>query len=176
MILASLPPQDILTNNSEDMLSVYCITVTGSDDEINGEGTISLLKNYAMTSPKTALKNRISELDNLSDNWDGYDAIAPFKDVVKNSFKFIDCILDEGYLLNEDDITPTPYGSIVLDFKTEAGIVSVEIGKSQIGFFTEFTNHIDYSSDGIETNFKQIPDALKSALELLYKRQERIGA
>ena len=130
-----------------------------------------------MTSLKTALKNRISELENLNNNWDMYDAIAPFNEVIKNAYRLLDTLINDGYItIKAEDIVPTPYGSIVMDFANEKGLVSVEVGKTKVGFFTEFICENDYASDGIETDFHSIPETLKKALDTLCYEQWYISA
>lgn len=171
--MITFPPQNIipfeLLNPTpvERRISVS----SGADEELfNDWETFSVLKDTAITSQNEALKNRISEIDNLQDNWDGYGAVAPSRDVIKNAFKFVDCIIEEGFnAIKKEDIVPTPYGSIVLDFNTMKGLVSVEIGLTQIGFFTEFADQNDLVSDGIDTDFRTIPEALKEALNNLYE-------
>ena len=180
MIQVSLPPQDIIPLDLLDPIPIECRISVSCDIEktlYNGWETFTYLLDNAITSQNVALKNRISEIDNLKDNWDGYGAIAPSEIVIKNAFKFIDCILAEGFnAIEKDDIIPTPYGSIVLDFNTTRGLVSVEIGLNQIGFFTEFVNQNDFASDGIITDFRTIPEDLEKALNNLYEGQERISA
>lgn len=180
MILPSLPTQDMISFDLlypipiERRISVSC----GIDDELqNGRDIFICLADNAITSQNTALKNRISEIDNLQNNWDGYGAIVPSGVVIKNAFKFIDCILTEGLnAITKDDIVPTPYGSIVFDFNTDKRLVSVEIGSDQIGFFTEFVSQNDFVSDGINTDFRTIPESLRKALNNLYDEQGRVSA
>ena len=173
MIQASFPPQ---ANIPLDLLNPIPverrISVSYATDETyyNNVETLAYLMDNAITSQHVALKNRISEIDNLENNWDGYAAVAPSERVIKNVFKFIDCILDEGFnTIKKDDILPTPYGSIVLDFNSSKGLVSVEVGENQIGFFTEFINQKDFASDGIDTDFRTLSEELKKALSSLYE-------
>ncbi len=122
----------------------------------------------SMTNPTTAVKNRISEIDNLSDDWDGHGAVAPKKIVVKNSFKFIDSLTRIGfYNLDPDDIYPMPYGSIVIEINNNIGMVSIEIGNHSVGFFTDYVNHKNVSSEGEKTDFRSIPESLRKALYIL---------
>ena len=117
----------------------------------------------------TELKNRISELGNLHDNWNMYGAVAPSDEVINNTYKLLDVIINDGYTIKAEDIFPTTYGSIVMDFENERGLISVEVGKKGIGFFTEFVeNNKDFSLDKIETDFCSIPTALKEAFSVLY--------
>ena len=167
--MIAFPPQQIPMPES---VSVCCSPYDGENLIVDNNSEKSMLfrclRDNSMTSPLPALKNKISEIDNLSDNWDGYNAIAPLKDVVKNTFKFVDCLFGDGYIsVDENDIIPTPYGSIVLDVRTVMGLVSIEIGTSQLGYFTEYEKGDDMSSDGIETDFKSIPRELKEALDRL---------
>ena len=59
-----------------------------------------------------------------------------------------------------------------MDFETGQGLVSVEIGKDQIGFFTEYERKEDVLSDGIKTDFRNIPKNLQQALSNLEEQQD----
>lgn len=128
-----------------------------------------------MTSTITSLKNRVSEIRMLKSNWDGYDAIVPSDIVVNNAFRFLDTLSVFGFvdILEPENVVPTPYGTIDMDFETPKGLVSVEIGTNQIGFFTEFSNDEDILSDGIDTDFKDIPQPLLEALLILKETSKR---
>lgn len=122
----------------------------------------------SMSRPLTAIKNRISEIDNLSDNWDGYGAVTPSKEVIKNSFKFVDSLLNMGFdAVDPEDIYPMTYGSVVIEINNSNGMVSVEIGKHSIGFFTDFVRHENIYSEGEESDFRSIPENLEEALAIL---------
>ena len=89
----------------------------------------------------------------------------PMKEgVVNNSYRFVNALVDFGIIPEADEISYTAYGNVVMDLDTPRGLVSIEIGKQKIGFFTEFENGEDYASDGIETDFKSVPDFLKTVL------------
>ena len=66
--------------------------------------------------------------------------------------------------VDSDDVVLTPYGTVDMDLHTRRGLVSVEIGNSQIGYFTEFEVGGDFSSDGINTTFKEVPAELQDVL------------
>lgn len=128
-----------------------------------------------MTSTVPSLKNRVSEIRMLESNWDGYDAVAPSDKVVNNAFRFLDALSVFGFadILDPENVVPTPYGTIDMDFETSKGLVSVEIGTNQVGFFTEFSNDEDVLSDGIDTDFKEIPQPLMDALSILKETSKR---
>ena len=145
-----------------------CVSLDVEQEDYSS--TYVLMSSHLMTSPATSLKNRVSEISQLEDDWNCEGAVAPSEEVIKNTFKFLDVIEAFGFVdyLNSDNIVPTPYGTIDLDFETESkGIVSVEIGKQEIGYFTEYNDHENFMSEGIKTSFKEIPEELYKAILLL---------
>ena len=123
-----------------------------------------IVRNTASTKLNQA-KNKVSEISQLHDDWDGYGAVRVSEKVIINTFSFID-VLKENFdiVVNSDDITPTPYGTIDVDIRSTKGLVSVEVGKTQIGFFTDFADGNYYHSDGEDTDFYSIPESLNSVL------------
>lgn len=109
------------------------------------------------------IKGRMEKLARLQDNWDGYGASAVSRKVVKNATLFLRTLQREDiHLPQSDDIYSTPYGSIVIDLFNSYGLVSLEIGDSQIGYFTDYSGRSNWGSEGIETDFNSIPEVLKS--------------
>ena len=72
-------------------------------------------------------------------------------------------------MLSPESITPTTYGTIVLDFEEEESVISVEIGRTELGYFTEYNRDDlqDILSDGIETDFRTLPEELVAVLTIL---------
>lgn len=156
-------------------LSRMEIICSNYDERVEDSFVVSSNPFVLMTSTITSLKNRVSEIRMLKSNWDGYDAIAPSEIVVNNAFRFLDTLSVFGFtdILDPENVVPTPYGTIDMDFETSNGLVSVEIGTSQVGFFTEFSNDEDILSDGIDTNFKEIPQSLMDSLFILKETSKR---
>ena len=48
-----------------------------------------------------------------------------------------------------------------MDVNTKNGVVSFEIGASQLGYFTEFDGGKNSYSDGIDTDFKEVLELYK---------------
>lgn len=123
---------------------------------------------YTTPVEYNAYKQKIEELRCLPDNWDGYNASKIDIETYINSLSFIDCIdtniLD---LLSETDITPTPYGTITMNFRKGENVVSVEIGEKSIGFFTDFENLEDLEIESENFVAKHLPKDLEKALKLL---------
>lgn len=103
--------------------------------------------------------DRIIEFVKLKDNWDGYGAI-PIKELTLVSLvKYLRSVFSDESLYKPDveDIYPTPYGSIVIDFETERGLVSSEIGSSDFGFFTDYNESENYGVEGFTNDFDKEP-------------------
>lgn len=113
------------------------------------------------------LKGRITAIGLLNDNWDGYGAIRPNIETVHQGNSFLSN-LNVAILqyLNEEDITPTPYGTIVMDFYRGSNRLSVEFGESKIGFFSEFVNNQQVELEGVEFDRTKLPNELQKAIEL----------
>ena len=103
------------------------------------------------------LENRLNLIKNLEENWDGYGASIISPEVIENTITFLNT-LGERSDIEEDDITPTPYGSIVVDLPK----VSIEIGKKKIGWFS--LNDDLNDSMGEDTDFINLPEKLKELL------------
>ena len=155
-------------------IEIVCSVYSGQNEEDLMTITYETICKNLMISPITTLKNRISEISHLDYNWNRDGSVVPSEQVIKNAFKFMDCILILGYAnyVKPEDIVPTPYGTIDVDFETGQGLVSVEIGKDQIGFFTEYVGKEDVLSDGIKTDFRTIPEILQQALFNLEEQQD----
>ena len=94
---------------------------------------------------------RLNCISSLNDCWDGYGAIVPSKTVIDNALNFLKEIDKRGlsFLLDEEDIVPTPYGTIDIDFMNDTDGVYVEIGDTEIGYFTEFMTKENIASDSL---------------------------
>ena len=126
---------------------------------------------YSMSAGRFV--NKINLFGKLAENWDGHGASAPNHKTLVNARKFImESIAKEDVLLETlepDNITPTPYGTIVFDWEVDKNIVSVEIGDTKIGFFTDFGNNgNNIISEGEVFNGRKLPENLKQAFRILF--------
>lgn len=126
--------------------------------------------NYNSEENIKKCRERIDQIENLMENWDGYGAAVPSKIVCDNARTFFQTLIDNNCLIpHYDEISPTPYGSIVIDVypdKEDEDLVSIEIGKHQAGFFTDYQHGINHASDGYDTDFKSIPYFLNEHINL----------
>jgi hypothetical protein len=116
------------------------------------------------------LKSRISKINKLGDNWDGYGAIRPNKKTINQANAFLSGLhLSILQYLNEEDISPTPYGTIVMDFYRGNNRLSIEFGESKIGFFSEFVNNQNVESEGVKFDRTKLPNELQKAIDLFLR-------
>ncbi len=89
--------------------------------------------------------------------------------VIYNVKDFLNQV-DQVFLeyLDIEDIVPTPYGTITLDFEHDGNLVSVEMGETKIAFFTDFKNKQNSRLDGTYY-MRRVPHELKEAFSRLLK-------
>ncbi|HEX4372508.1 MAG TPA: hypothetical protein VHZ50_04295 [Puia sp.] len=122
------------------------------------------------TDVTSNLFEKINSISNLSDNWDGYSAVAPDCSVIYNSIGFLRALPRTVISdLKKDSVTATPYGTLVIDFIKNTDRVSVEIGERKIGFFSEFKDGQEYNLQGKLFNQDALPIELLSAFQKLFK-------
>lgn len=118
---------------------------------------------------KEDLKHSVRDLIFLKKNWDGYGAAAVDQGTINNVLKLID-LLDMKVLelLSLEGVNPTPYGTIELDFESKnKGLVSLELSKSKIGYFTDFFKDKNEICDGVNLLFNDIPNEVYGVLNKL---------
>lgn len=112
----------------------------------------------------------LSQFNRISDNWDGYGAKAPNKIAISNAMNFLK-LLPSNYqkLLNLDEVSITPYGTIVLEwFNDEKHFVSIEIGNSKIGFFSETPDGENPLEQSLEFSPNEVPQRVIPVLSKVF--------
>lgn len=91
--------------------------------------------------------------------------------IIINTQKFLLAIRNIGVKWPADGyVTISPYGTTVIDLNVNRGLISIEIGKTKIGFFTDYEDGINEESDGIVvTDFTSIPEKLVKHFGLILK-------
>jgi hypothetical protein len=117
------------------------------------------------------LESRLNSFERLTPNWDGYDADSIDPRVIANSKKFLAALPE--YVIDQialDNITPTSYGTIVIDWGNEKGeLISTELGIKSFGFFSEFIDSNPLIIERVDFNENSLPEELFSAFTKLYK-------
>lgn len=91
-----------------------------------------------------------------------------FNNTIINSLKFLDLISDDILSkIDEEDISFTPYDTIIFEWIVDKNFISVEIGKDHLGFFSEL-NEDNFIIDKIIFDNK-IPDELNLAFDNFLK-------
>jgi hypothetical protein len=120
---------------------------------------------------QTEVKNTLYSFYTYPKNWDGHGAVPPSTFAINNSLRFLnmlpDFIVDD---LGHDDLTMTPYGTIVIELKNKGDEhISVEIGDSKLGFFSELKDQSNPSLDQAIFHENALPEQFVSAFNRLYK-------
>lgn len=111
-------------------------------------------------------KSKLQSLTQLKDNWDGYSASQPSKRAIRQASVFLVGLpLKVLQYLDEEDIVPTPYGTIVIDLYRGKNRLSLEFGESKVGFFSEFMNQ-NIESEGVKLDRTKLPYELEKAISL----------
>lgn len=108
---------------------------------------------------------KIEAIGKLQQNWNSYGADKPNSDAVRNARHLLE-VFDDKMLdnLSVDNIYASDYGSIIMDFETARGLVSLEIGDVSMGFYTDFSEGDNYAAEGISTDFMSVPKTLEHYL------------
>lgn len=103
------------------------------------------------------------EFTTIKGDWDRNGAVAPSWETIQNAWYFI--LLTPHHALtylDPENVYPTPYGTIILDFENSNKLLSIEIGKQNLGYFLEEDNkYIEmkekepFSRVGLSTELKQ---------------------
>lgn len=111
---------------------------------------------------------KVKSFEKLEDNWDNYGAMPPSELALNNCISFFKYLPNKYFRnLNKDDISLTPYGTIILDWSEEGKNISIEIGDNSVGFFSEFDNE-KISSEGINFNKDEISTELGKVFRRFY--------
>lgn len=104
---------------------------------------------------------------------DGGIAEGPSDKVIENSINFVKG-LPTYYqrMIDPDDcITATGHGTIVFDWYYKKNFVSVEIGTTLLGWFSDLPDGSNPSSDGVLIQ-ETPPTQIIKCLDLVYDRRE----
>lgn len=101
----------------------------------------------------------IIEFSQLENNWDGYGGIPPLMDTIVNTLEVLN-VIPLKYFDIIDYIAPTPYGTITIDFlDKDENLISIEIGKDELGYFTE--GNFEKLADNVKINDNDLSFLIK---------------
>ncbi|MCB0629215.1 MAG: hypothetical protein R2824_04820 [Saprospiraceae bacterium] len=166
ILTVSPPPQAIARGNSISKI----IDHVSIDQYVMKRGEVyqyELMVDYEVNIEER-LGDLIEKLKSLDDNWDGRGAVALSPYVVANTVHFIEQI-PKRYkdLLEDDSLTPTPYGTIVIDWysSNNEDNFSVEIGDEEVGFFLKKNDEYIALSEGLKLDEYAIPNQVLEAFK-----------
>ena len=116
-------------------------------------------------TPYSRIQRYARLLYTLPNDLPGAGFEVPAKDIAYNASYFLEAMEHSNVPCPEQgDVMPSPFGTIVIDIKTSRGLISMEIGHTKVGFFTDFEDGINEESDGISTDFHTVPRQLLNLL------------
>ena len=116
-------------------------------------------------SPYKKMISFVKNLSTLPKDLPGLDFEVPSKQITENAMHFLSAMEALGLECPESgNVMPSVFGTIVIDAYVERGLVSIEIGRTKVGFFTDYEDGINEESDGITTDFNTIPVVLLNHL------------
>ncbi len=130
----------------------------------------SIKEDVVQKTTLNALSNKIIALTRLPNNWDGYGAIPP-NELVNSQLNIFLKLLPEKLLAytTDEEMYPTPYGTIVLDFRKGENELTMEFGEQAYGFFTDFKNHKNVKIKRAMYKQNEISNELAEAINSLYQ-------
>lgn len=117
---------------------------------------------------------RFEEIRQLEAGWAGEGSEPIDSVIVDNATKFFRLLVDNNIrLCPATNIAPCGFGTILFEFykdyesDKDTNFISVEIGKTMIGWFTDWEHGINTESNGHKTDFTTIPERLLNELKQL---------
>lgn len=97
------------------------------------------------------LNKAIASIEMLEDNWDGYGAAKPSKNVIAQVRNLLAALPNQFVEnLTSDNIYPNPNGTVTIEWTNEnEEIASIEIGDKNSTFYSKFNNSSLYTNDHI---------------------------
>jgi hypothetical protein len=115
------------------------------------------------------LCHQVESFKSLPDGWDGYDGVAPSETVVDNTLRLMPLLPSVWALrLKQEDITPTPYGTITLEWQPGCEqYFGIEIGERNWAAFGKLDGRI--VSDNVDGAYhKHMLSSIGIYLQMLY--------
>lgn len=128
---------------------------------------------YSLPVKFDMLSIAISHIDKYkklpATEWEYSGYKYPETSTFDNALSFL-ATIPESYLynLNNDELEPTPYGTLIFNFYNNDNSISIEIGKSKLGYYTSFVNLPNTSSEGIDFDAEKLPKSIMAAFEKLF--------
>jgi len=111
---------------------------------------------------------RLNKILALDENWDGFNSARVGENVILNSMAFLGSI--PAHLISrieEDNIYPTPYGTILIEIENEVEELSIEVGANELSYYFERDEVLTNDSSIDLNNVKISPDTFTEVIELL---------
>lgn len=88
----------------------------------------------------------VKELLSMEENWDGYGGIPLEKKAYDNFLKLYETI-DNQCILLIHDYYPNPYGTLSIDWFSDIGELSLEIGNEEMCYYYKLYKQVHYCNE-----------------------------
>lgn len=118
--------------------------------------------------PRMSITQRLEAIASFKPNWSGWGAVPMSQSTLANTNKVL-ALLCPGAIskLHYEDIIPSPYGTITLQWSNGESIVQIEIADSTVAVLTDVEGC--HNEDDIDFN-NTLPQSFLNALNELYNQ------
>lgn len=165
MILTGFSATDTFAETNIQRVEQAFYNNSVEQDDAMPEQTIQT-ENVKTESPYQLAAAFVKNLASLPNDLPGVDFEVPSRQIIDNAILFLEAMKQAGLECpDEGRVMPSVFGTIVIDVETERGLISIEIGRTKVGFFTDYEDGINEESDGLPTDFGTIPEPLMKHLK-----------
>lgn len=168
-IVVSVQPNFLDVNNSE-LFGPIKPFITEEPDELDRiEVFAQPISTFLNTKVFNKLLSRIIDFSKLEKNWDGNNSSEISSTVIANALTVLSFIPDEFIsYMNEDDIFPSPYGTVFIEFENEKKELQLEIGEGNLSYFLEEDSNVKLDTKISMNNFLNRTNELINAFNQTY--------
>ena len=91
----------------------------------------------------------LEDIQHLKPDWDGYGSLPVSKEAIAHARGFLGILEAQTPTLADPEITPTPSGTIALEWEADSGEAYLEIGKTRFSFFARSVSGSETRRDGL---------------------------
>jgi hypothetical protein len=131
-------------------------------------GDLNITDEFVNNSELKKIINQINSFNDLSNEWAGDSTVKPSQKVIDNAIIFLFNLGRYNKKIKAEDITPTPYGTITMNWYNGDKELSIEIGNTSIGFFSELPEYNNPIGDNITFDTQLTPNEILQMFKKIY--------
>lgn len=156
----SIPPKDDLSLYKHWLLnSIFQLKFTGT----------SIVKSEAVD--RQPLWEQLFQIAVLQDDWDGYGAVRVCENCINNASSIILALPNS---IPSPDLFPNSNGTVTLEWDTDNGLLSIELGKDSFSAFFD-TKTVQKSEQNSFDGNPGLPPFVNMAFQLIFPQSQEPG-